>query len=62
MIESKSGVFSRAHHPYVEIEAYKSDTYSKFVKRAALKCRLESNRKDHYLKLMELECLIVMFL
>ena len=54
MIESKSGVFSRAHYPYVEIEAYKSDTYSKFVKRAALKCRLESNRKDKELSLFKI--------
>jgi hypothetical protein len=46
MIESKSGVFSRAHSPYVEIEACKSDSYSTFIRRAALKCRLEVSDKE----------------
>lgn len=53
MTQSKSGAFSRAHHPYVEVEAHKSDSYSKFVKRAASKCKLSTHKKDKELSLFK---------
>ena len=40
MKEGRRGVFGRAKCPFVEMEARKSDSYSMFARRAALKCRM----------------------
>ena len=53
MRESRSGVFTRAKAPFVEMEAYRSDSYSTFVKRAAHKCHL-TGKKNKFLSLFKL--------
>ena len=35
MRQTKSGIFTRASRPFVEIEAFRNDSYRDFVKRAA---------------------------
>ncbi len=48
----KSGVFTRAKSPFVEMEAYRSDSYSTFVKRAVSKCHIRG-KKNHILSLFK---------
>ena len=40
MKEGRRGVFGRAKCLFVEMEARKSDNYSMFARRVALKCRM----------------------
>lgn len=46
MVESKPGTGSyvRAHHPFLEIEARRSDNYAAFAGRAARKCDIKSDK------------------
>lgn len=53
MQRTKSGVFTRSNNPFVEMEAYRSDSYSAFVKRAAHKCRL-CGQKNKFVSLFKL--------
>ena len=53
MKESRPGVFVRAKQPFVEMEANKSDNYTTFAKKAAIKCRL-SEEKGKLLSLFKL--------
>lgn len=39
MYESKNGVFSREKSPYVEVEAFRSDSYVSFARKAAKKIK-----------------------
>lgn len=54
MKESRPGVFARAKQPFVEIEANKSDSYTVFARKAAIKCRLGSEEKGKVLSLFKL--------
>ena len=53
MKETRSGVYTRVKAPYVEMEAYRSDSYITFVKRAAHKCHL-TEKKNKLLSLFKL--------
>lgn len=46
MKKSKHGVYTRSNDPFVEMEAYRTDTYSTFVRRAAQKCRLREKENN----------------
>ena len=53
MKESRVGTFSRTKQPFIEMEANKSDNYTTFAKKAAVKCRL-SDEKGKILSLFKL--------
>ena len=53
MKESRPGVFARVKQPFVEMEALKSDKYTTFAQKAAIKCRL-SEEKGKVLSLFKL--------
>ena len=45
MKETKPGVFTRSKKPFVEMEAQRSDSCTKFAKRATQKCHLRYKEK-----------------
>ena len=53
MTESKSGSFIRSRNPFVEVEGYRSDSYTTFTKRAAHKLSLRGE-KGKYVSLFRL--------
>ena len=53
MHESKYGVYSRGKSSYVEVEAFRNDTYEVFVSKAARKCKLR-HEKHKLLSLFKL--------
>lgn len=44
MRQTKSGIFTRASRPFVEIEAFRNDSYRDFVKRAAQRTQTIINK------------------
>lgn len=53
MTETKSGAFIRSRNPFVEVEGYRSDSYTTFTKRAAHKLSLRGE-KGKYVSLFRL--------
>ena len=53
MTETKSGAFIRSRNPFVEVEGYRRDSYSTFIKRAAHKLSLHG-QKGKYVSLFRL--------
>ena len=48
MVQTRPGAFSRSKNTFVEMEAYRCDSYSTFVKRAVKKLHLTGKQNKFF--------------